>query len=256
VLDKVAEQCYSEVIVKKILAAAVALAIAAGAGLVFLFGPLGDHGGGEVSAQPLVLSVYAEGMGQGFTCDDIREIVNPAGAEKLPAVVAVVEAPDIATRLYVTGGYLLSHMIARAKIGQPFADEGAALNDIEDGYILYIAAVKDGLGVSEEEARAYLEDQAPRRCDVTVEGATESDTLRTIQIERSKSRIVQKMLKELKPGEDVYQVMATRIAQERPSVKITEVAFGAAGGLECNEAGHAVPCPPDILATLEQGRAP
>jgi hypothetical protein len=37
------------------------------------------------------------------------------------------------------------------------------------------------------------------------------------------------MLKELKPGEDVYQVMATRIAQERPSVKITEVGFRSGG---------------------------
>jgi hypothetical protein len=246
VVDKVDERCYSEVIVKKLLAALAALLVLVGAGLATFFTLFAGDEGAAISEEPFVVSTYAEPIGGSWTCDDIREIVNPEGTERFPAVVAVVGARDVRVRLHVASRYLVSHMVARAKSGQPFSDEKAALRDVEDGYILYMAAVKDGLGVSEDEARAYLEDQAPGPCDVTVEGATESDTLRTIQVERTKSRIVQKMLKELKPGEDIYQVMAARIAQARPTVKITEVTFGAAGGLECTRDGAQVDCPADL----------
>jgi hypothetical protein len=232
--------------VSKLLLAVAGLAVLLGVGLAIFFGLFADRGGGGVSGEALVLPAYAEEMGQGFTCDDIREIVNPEGTESLPAVVAVVEAPDLQVRLGVSARYLRSHMIASAKNGEPFSDEKAALRDIEDGYILYIAAVKDGLGVSEDQARTYLENPAPGPCDVTAEGATESEKLQTIQVERTKSRIVQKMLRELKPGEDIYQVMAARIAQERPTVKITEVTFGAAGGLVCTRDGAQVGCPSDL----------
>jgi hypothetical protein len=233
---------------RRVLGALVVVGILAGTGFGFLLRPFGGDEGREVSGEPFVLSVYAEETGQGFTCDDIREILNPEGTEKLPLVVAVVEAPDVGVRLHVASRYLLSHMVARAKNGQPFGDEGAALRDIEDGYVLYVAAVRDGLAVSEDEARTYLENQAAGRCDVTAEGATESDSLRTIQVERTKSRLVQKMLKDLKPGEDIYQVMAARIARERPSVKLTEVAFAPAGGLECTRDGAQVDCPSDLPA--------
>jgi len=233
--------------VNKLLLAPVGAAVLVGIGLAIFFGLFGDRGDGETaSGQTLTVSTYSQAVGQQWSCDDIREIVNPKGTEQFPAIVAVVEAPELQVRLGVSARYLRSHMIGRAKNGEPFGDEQAALRDIEDGYILYIAAVKDGLGVSEDEARTYLKNQAPGFCDVTVEGASESDTLRTIQVERTKTRIVQKMLKERKPGEDVYQLMAARIAHERPAVRITEVAFAAAGGLECTRDGARVDCPSDL----------
>ena len=233
---------------KRLVIALAAAAILGGTGLAFFLGLIGGEGGGTVSGEAFVVSAYPQDAGARWTCDDIKEIVNPAGADGFPRVVAVVEAQDVGVRLDVAGRYLASHMIARAKNGQPFSDEKAALRDIEDGYILYIAALKDGLGVSEDEARSYLEQQTPGPCNVTAEGVTENDALRTIQVERTKSRIVQKMLKDLKPGEDVYQVMAARIAQERPTVEITEVSFGMQGGLECTRDGAQVPCPPDLPA--------
>ena len=231
---------------KKLLAALVVAAMLAGVALALLFTLLSVGDGEQVSGEAFVIAAYAQDIGQGLTCDDIREIVNPEGTERFPLVVAVVEAADVDVRLHVAARYLVSHMVARAKGGRPFSDEKAALRDIEDGYILYTAAVRDGLGVSEDEARSYLENRPPGRCEVTAEGLTETEALRTIQVERTKSRLVQKMLRELEPGEDIYQLMAARIAQERPSVEITEVAFGTGGELECTRDGAQVDCPSDL----------
>lgn len=231
---------------KKLVAALVVAAILAGIGLGLVFTLLSIGDGEGVSGEALVVSGYSQVVGQAWSCDDISEILNPEGTERFPSVVAVVEAPQLQVRLGVSARYLLSHMIASAKNGQPFSDEKAALRDIEDGYILYIAAVRDGLGVSEDEARSYLENRPPGRCEVTPQGVTEAEMVRATQVERTKSRLVQKMLSELGPGEDIYRVMAARIARARPTVQITEVAFAPAGRLECTRDGAEVDCPPDL----------
>jgi len=208
----------------------------------------GGGGGGRLSGEPFVVPNYPppEAVAGEWTCDDWREIANPEGTEEFPPVVAVVEAPDFQIRLHATGRYLVSHMIAREKNGEPFSDEKAALRDIEDGYILYIAAVRDGLGVSEDEARAAVESQTPEPCGVTWEGVSESERVRSAQILRTTIRIVQKMIRERQPGEDIYHLVASRIGEERPNVEITEVAFGAAGKLVCTREDVEVGCPSDL----------
>jgi hypothetical protein len=229
------------------LVALTILVVAAGVGLALWFGPFAGSGGGNKYGEPFVLSVYAEPVGGGWSCDDIREIVNPRGVERYPPVVAVVEAHDVGMRVDATNRYLVSHMVARAKGGHPFADEEEALKDIEDGYILYIAAVRDGLGVSEGQARARLEDQPRGSCEVSAEGITEEQLARTMQVALTNARLVRQIVDtSVQLGADADQMIAARIAQERPTVKITEVAFGAAGGLECTEGGVKVDCPPDL----------
>ncbi|MCJ7509922.1 MAG: hypothetical protein MUP14_03425 [Dehalococcoidia bacterium] len=234
------------------LAALAALAVLLGVGLAVFFGLLRDQGGGETAGEALAGGLYGEDMSESWTCDDIREILYPSGIERFPPVVAIVEAEDVGARLDVPSAYLVSLMARRAELGRPHAGEKEALREIEDRYLLYIAAVREagqgnsGLLVSEDEARAYIKSRRTGDCGATVERLVETQMVPFAQVDLTTNRFIQQMFDSAVRsgvGVDVDQTIADLIAQARPTVKVTEVALAAAGGLECTQADAKVACP-------------
>lgn len=243
---------------KRLLGGVVAVGVLLGVGVAVVFG-LFAHGGGEqMSGEALAVGLYGQDVSSGpWNCDDMGDIVNPPRADEFPPVAAMVEAEDLSVRVEVPGSGVASVMAGRAKEGRPYADEKEALSDSEDGVLLYIAIVRKAqqdnpeLVVSEDEARAYLRSHPPGPCEsggpVRIEGVTDSQLVRGIQIQHTTTRFVQGLINSsLRSGVAVDQTIADMIAQARPTVKITEVAFGPAGGLECTEDGAKVDCPPGL----------
>jgi hypothetical protein len=232
---------------KKLLAALAALAVLLGVGLAVFFGLLADPGGEEISGEALAGGLYELDVSEGRTCDDVREIVNPPVLESLPPVVAVVEAEDIQFSIEILSRNVSSLMVSRAQSGRPFADEKQALREIEDGIILYIALVREGRGVSEDEARAIVEEGINFSCGIAPEHLSKEQLVRAIQIDRTTTRFVQQMIIDSSGASGARvgldQAIADLITQARPTVKITEVALAAAGGLECTQADVKVACP-------------
>ncbi|MCJ7509921.1 MAG: hypothetical protein MUP14_03420 [Dehalococcoidia bacterium] len=231
---------------KLLLVALAALAVLVGIGLAVFFGLLRDQGGGETAGEALAGGLYGEDVPEGRTCDDVMEITNPAALDSLPPVVAVIEAEDIQFSIEILNRSVASLMVARAKSGRPFAEEKQPLREIEDRIILYIALVREGFGVSEDEARKYLESEIHLSCGIAPEGLSKEQMVRGVQINNTINRFVQQMDESnirSGAGVDVDQTIADLIAQARPTVKITEVALAAAGGLECTQADAKVACP-------------
>ena len=245
---------------KKVLAALVALAVLLGAGLGVFFGLLADRGGGEVSGEALAVGLYGQDVSSGsWPCDDMNDILNPPGAGRFPPVAAVIEAEDVGPPIEIPGSGVASLMAARAKGGRPFGDDKQALKDSEEGVLLYIAIVREAsqsnpdLVVSEDEARAYLQAHPPGPCEaggvVAMPGLTEDQLIRGVQISKTTNNFIQDLINTARrSGSEVHldQTIADLIAQARPTVKITEVAFGPAGELECTEGGVKVACPSDL----------
>jgi hypothetical protein len=229
---------------KLLLAALAALAVLVGVGLAVFFGLLADRGGGEISGEALAGGLYQQDVSEGRTCDDVMEIVNPSALSSLPPVVAVIEAEDIQFSIELRNRSVASLMVASAKSGQPIADEKQALREIEDGIILYIALVREGRGVSEDEARAYLEGEIHFSCGIAPQWLSKEQMVRAIQVNRTTTKFVQGMIDGSIPSEvGVDEAIADLIAQARPTVKVTEVALAAGGGLECTQADAKVACP-------------
>lgn len=231
---------------KKLLVALAALAVLLGVGLAVFFGLLRDQGEGEISGEALATGLNQLDVSEGRTCDDVMEIVNPSALSNLPPVVAVIEAEDIQFSIEIPNRRVASLMVASAKSGQPVADEKQALREIEDGIILYIALVREGLGLSEDEAWAILERGINFSCGIAPQWLSEAQMVRAVQIDRTTTRFVQQMI--IDSGASgariaIDQAIADRIAQARPTVKVTEVAFAAAGELECTQADVRVACP-------------
>jgi hypothetical protein len=247
--------------VKKMLAALGGLAVLLGAGLAILFGLFSDGNGEQMSGEALAVGLYQEDPSGSLTCDDMKEIVNPSSIESLPAVVAVVEAEDVGFRIEIPNRNVASLMLARAKAGRPFADEKAALNDIEDGYLLYIGILRKarrgepGVVVSEDEAREYLENHSQGTCEsgalVRPKGVTDSQMVRAIQIDQTTTRFIQELINSNVPAgsiRNVDQAIADMVSGARTTVKITEVGLSATGGLECTQGGAKVSCPAGLPA--------
>jgi hypothetical protein len=228
---------------KKLLAALAAVLV--GVGVVVFFGLPADRGGGDTAREALAVGLYGEDMSESWTCDDIREIVNPSALSGLPPVVAVIEAEDIQFSIEILNRNVASLMVAGATSGRPYADEKQALREIEDSIILYIALAREGRGVSEDEAQAILEKGMDFACGMAPQGVSEAQMVRAIQMDRTTTRFVQQMIIDGSAGpQTVDQAIADLIAQARPTVKITEVALAATGGrLECTQADVKVACP-------------
>jgi len=227
------------------LAALAALAVLLGVGVAVFFGLLRDQGGGETAGEALAGGLYEQDVSEGRTCDDVMEIVNPSALSSLPPVVAVIDAEDIQFSIEIPNRRVASLMVASAKSGQPVAEK-QALREVEDSIILYIALVREGFGVSEDEARKYLESEIHFSCGIAPQWLSKEQMVRAVQINNTTSRFVQQMDESSVRsgvGVDVNQMIAELIAQARPTVKITEVALAAAGGLECTQADVKVACP-------------
>jgi hypothetical protein len=170
--------------------------------------------------------------------------------DSLPPVVAVIEAEDIQFSIELLNRNVASLMVASAKTGRPFADEKQALREGEDSIILYIALVREGFGVSEDEARAYLESGPHFSCGLAPQWLSKEQMVRAIQIEHTRTKFVQQMIDSgVGSQASLDEAVADRIAQARPTVKITEVALAAAGGLECMQADAKVACPSGLPTT-------
>jgi hypothetical protein len=244
---------------KKLLGALAALAVllGVGVGLAVFFGLLRDQGGGETAGEALAGGLYEQDVAEGRTCDDVMEIVNPSALSSLPPVVAVIEAEDIQFSIEIPNRRVASLMVASAKSGQPVAEK-QALREVEDSIILYIALVREGFGVSEDEARKYLESEIHFSCGIAPQWLSKEQLVRAVQINNTTSRFVQQMDESSVRsgvGAALDQAIADRIAQARPTVKITEVALAAAGGLECTQADVKVACPSG-LSTSEPTPSP
>jgi len=254
---------------KRLLAALAGLVVLVGVGLAVFFGLFADRGGGaQIPGEALAASLTGQDVGGSFPCDDINDFLNPPGADRFPPVVAVVDAADVGPPIHIKGRGVAFGAVARAEEGRPYADDKEALRDSEDGVLLYIAIVREAsqsnpeLVVSEDEARAYLRAHPPGPCEagglVAMPGLTEDELVRGIQIGETTNNFIQDWINTARrSGSEVNldQTIADLIAQARPTVKITEVAFGPAGELECTEGGVKVACPSD-LPTPEATAAP
>lgn len=241
---------------KKALAALAAVAALVGIALSLFFGVFADRGGGQTSAEALALGLYGQEASGPWPCDDISDIVSPPGADRFPPVAAVVEAADLGPLIEIPGSGVAALAARRAKEGQPYASDNEALKESEDGVLLYISIVRQGdpdVVVSQDEARAYLQAHPPGPCEaggtVRVGGVTDSQLIRGVQIgETTNNFIQQAMQASARSGSipsmgSMDQTIAEMIAGARPTVKITEIAFSAAEGLECTEGGAKVACP-------------
>lgn len=204
-------------------------------------------------------SLAGQDVGGSFPCDDMDDMVNPPGADRFPPVAAVVEAAGVGPPFDIKGKGVAFIAAGRARNGEPYASDEAAVKDAEDGVLLYIAIVRQGdpdLVVTEDEAKAYLQAHPPGPCEaggpVVMPWVTEDELVRGIQIGETTNNFIQRLmnraLESLHSGVGGGQTVEDLIAQARPTVKITEVGFAAGGGLGCTQGGANVACPADAIS--------
>jgi hypothetical protein len=176
-------------------------------------------------------------------------------------------------------GKALAAVMNRAEMeGRPIS-EREARDGLIDTAVLDLAVQKRGLEATEERARELYEASiaclrgtptavpgmscsGPPRLpppeiraigDYILANSTEEEQIKLYQkaigLSRLQSEILKGLTDEERNNPDIVDQMYKDFARkEKASVVVTEVDFGADGGIECSQGGLEVACPPDILA--------